>query len=106
MFYRNRGKEHLPERVAHFAEKMGLAPEQVSVIELKNRWALCSVKRPNLNFHWKIMMAPLTVIDYLIVHELGCPVLERGGQGLAELCQAEGMVETVWGIVGDIILKW
>ena len=69
-FYRERGKEYLPERVAHFAEKMGLATEEVTVLELKNRWASCSVKRPKLNFHWKVMMAPLTVIDYLIVHEL------------------------------------
>ncbi|MDO3377191.1 M48 family metallopeptidase [Geoalkalibacter halelectricus] len=69
-FYRDRGKEYLPKRVTHFAAKMGLAPEEVSVLELKNRWASCSVKRPKLNFHWKVMMAPLTVIDYLIVHEL------------------------------------
>lgn len=69
-FYRERGKEYLPGRVAHFAEKMGLASEEVSIMELKNRWASCSVKRPKLNFHWKVMMAPLTVIDYLIVHEL------------------------------------
>lgn len=69
-FYRDRGKEYLPGRVAHFAEKMGLKPDEVAILELKNRWASCSAKRPKLNFHWKVMMAPLTVIDYLIVHEL------------------------------------
>ena len=69
-FYRERGKEYLPERVTYFADKMGLTPEAVTVLELKNRWASCSVKRSKLNFHWKVMMAPLTVIDYLIVHEL------------------------------------
>lgn len=69
-FYRERGKEYLPKRVAYFGEKMGLRPEEVSVLELKNRWASCSAKRPKLNFHWKVMMAPLTVVDYLIVHEL------------------------------------
>lgn len=69
-FYRERGKEYLPERVTYFGEKMGLNPEEVTVLELKNRWTSCSVKRPKLNFHWKVMMAPLTVIHYLIVHEL------------------------------------
>ena len=24
----------------------------------------------NLNFHWKCMMAPLTILDYIVVHEL------------------------------------
>jgi len=56
--------------VTYFAEKMGHKPEEVQVLELKNRWASCSAKRPKLNFHWKVMMPPLTVIDYLIVHEL------------------------------------
>lgn len=56
--------------MTYFAEKMGHKPEEVQVLELKNRWASCSAKRPKLNFHWKVMMPPLTVIDYLIVHEL------------------------------------
>jgi predicted metal-dependent hydrolase len=37
-------------------------------MELKNRWASRSEK--GLNFHWKVVLAPVTVIDYIIVHEL------------------------------------
>ena len=33
------------------------------------RWASCS-KNKDLTFHWKCMMAPLKIIDYIIVHEL------------------------------------
>ena len=32
--------------------------------------ASCSAVRPKINFHWKVMMAPASVVDYLIVHEL------------------------------------
>ena len=39
-------------------------------MELKTRWASCSVKKRKVNFNWKIMMAPTSIIDYLIVHEL------------------------------------
>lgn len=69
-FYRDRGKKFLPPRVINYSEVMGLQVEEISVMDLKSRWASCSVKKPKVNFHWKIMMAPASVIDYLIVHEL------------------------------------
>jgi predicted metal-dependent hydrolase len=69
-FYRSRGKVFIQPRVEKYAELMGVHVDEVAVLELKNRWASCSVKKPKVNFHWKIMMAPATVIDYLIVHEL------------------------------------
>ncbi|MBU4037446.1 MAG: M48 family metallopeptidase, partial [Proteobacteria bacterium] len=57
-------------RVNKYAEIMGLKIDQISILELKTRWASCSGKKPKVNFHWKVMMAPASVIDYLIVHEL------------------------------------
>lgn len=69
-FYQEKGKGYIPPRVDYFAEKMGLHPEAITVLDLKNRWASCSVKRVKLNFHWKVIMAPVTIINYLIVHEL------------------------------------
>lgn len=69
-FYKRKGRSFITPRVCQYAEKMGLEPRQVSVLELKHRWASCSMKKPKINFHWKVMMAPVSVIDYLIVHEL------------------------------------
>jgi len=69
-FYREKGKAFITPRVFQFAEKMGVKPEEISILELKNRWASCSIKKPRVNFNWKVMMAPVTVLDYLIVHEL------------------------------------
>jgi hypothetical protein len=48
---------------------LGVIPSKIRVIELKNRWASCS-ESGLLNFHWKCIMAPITVIDYIVVHEL------------------------------------
>lgn len=68
-FYVAKGRERLSARVAYFAPKVGVDPKSVDVRELGYRWASCSPSGV-LAFHWKCMMAPLTVIDYVVVHEL------------------------------------
>ena len=69
-FYREKGKAWIPQRVKQYAPQMGVSVNQVRVMELKHRWASYSVRTGNLNFHWRCMMAPLTVLDYIVVHEL------------------------------------
>jgi predicted metal-dependent hydrolase len=48
---------------------LGAQPKTVRVVELQYCWASCT-SRGTLNFHWKCMMAPLTVLDYIVVDEL------------------------------------
>ena len=68
-FYRAKGAIRIPPRVAYFQAKMGVKSKSIKIMDLKHRWASCTASG-NLNFHWKCMMAPLTVIDYIVVHEL------------------------------------
>ena len=68
-FYRVKGATRIPPRVAYFQAKMGVKSKSIKIMELKHRWASCTTNG-NLNFHWKCMMAPLTIIDYIVVHEL------------------------------------
>ena len=68
-FYKERGRERINERVVFWAKQLGVNPKEVRVMELKNRWGSCSEKG-TVNFHWKCTMAPLTIIDYIIAHEL------------------------------------
>ncbi len=51
------------------AEKMDLSPSAIRVMDLKNRWAAYSPDGV-LNFHWRCMMAPLSALEYIVVHEL------------------------------------
>lgn len=68
-FYKEKGLQKITERVAYYKDKMGVSVKDIKVMELKNRWASCS-SSGNINFHWKCIMAPLTIVDYIIVHEL------------------------------------
>ncbi|CRI67277.1 conserved hypothetical protein [Thiocapsa sp. KS1] len=74
-FYIAKGTERLRGRVGYFAPKVGIEPAGIEVKELGHRWASCAASG-KLAFHWKCMMAPQTVIDYIVVHEL-CHVHHR-----------------------------
>jgi predicted metal-dependent hydrolase len=58
-----------------FAERLrvcntfGFRYGRVSVKEQKSRWGSCS-RQGNLNFNWRLLLAPLPVLDYVVTHEL------------------------------------
>lgn len=68
-FYKAKLQKKLSERQKIYSPKMGLQPSSVKVMELKNRWGSCTANGA-LNFHWKCAMLPMTVLDYIVVHEL------------------------------------
>jgi len=74
-FYITKGLKRLRDRVAYYAPKVGVEPKGMDVRDLGHRWASCSPSR-KLAFHWKCMMAPQTIIDYIVVHEL-CHIHHR-----------------------------
>lgn len=67
-FYKDEAKKLIPARVEYYKKKLGVKPKNIRVMELKNRWA--SMGKSSLNFHWKLMLSPISIIDYVIVHEL------------------------------------
>lgn len=68
-FFISKGQERITQRVRYFAPKLGVTPQKTNIRELGHRWASCS-PCGNLAFHWKCMMAPPKIIDYIVVHEL------------------------------------
>ena len=68
-YFITRGFDRITQRVAYFAPKVGITSDKLDVRELGHRWASCS-PNGNLAFHWKCMMAPPKIIDYIVVHEL------------------------------------
>lgn len=56
-------------RCAHYAPLIGVTYHDIRIKNQKSRWGSCS-GQGNLNFNWKLIMAPEEVLDYLVVHEL------------------------------------
>lgn len=69
LLYRNLAKRLFRERIAMFSSITKIPYNKVKITDAKTRWGSCS-SRKNLNFSWRLVMAPSPVIDYVLVHEL------------------------------------
>ncbi|WP_432628753.1 M48 family metallopeptidase [Brotaphodocola sp.] len=72
--FRRLAKEKIRSRVAFFAERVGVDYGKITIKDTKSRWGSCSYQG-NLNFCWRLILAPEEVLDYIVVHEL-CHRLE------------------------------
>ncbi len=68
-WYKYQARKRIGERVEWYARVLGLKYQTVKITGAQNRWGSCSPDN-NLNFSWRLIMAPLSVVDYVVVHEL------------------------------------
>lgn len=68
-WYRREAPRVFAERLAICNAPFGFAYGRVSIKEQKTRWGSCS-RKGNLNFNWRLLLAPLAVLDYVVTHEL------------------------------------
>ena len=68
-WYMQRAKSKIIPRVAHHARELGVTYASVKIVDNRYRWGSCTVNN-NVNFNWRLIKAPMFVIDYAIIHEL------------------------------------
>ncbi len=68
-WYRLQAEQRFAEKVTRYAKVVGVSPTAVGVKTFKSRWGSCNV-RGEILFHWKVIMAPHRIVDYVVVHEL------------------------------------
>jgi predicted metal-dependent hydrolase len=68
-WYRAKAVEVIGARVAHYANLYGFQYGRIRISSARTRWGSCSAQG-TLSFTWRLVMAPLEVIDYVVVHEL------------------------------------
>jgi predicted metal-dependent hydrolase len=68
-WYRQQTHKIIPERVRWYAAQNGFTYKQVRITSARTRWGSCG-SHGTLNFSWRLVMAPMPVIDYVIMHEL------------------------------------
>lgn len=68
-YIRKRYGKLIKSRVEELAESNGFNFERISIRDQSSRWGSCSSKK-NLNFNWRLLFAPIEILDYVIIHEL------------------------------------
>ena len=65
----DRAKARIMDRLDHYMPLIGRRPGRVTIREQRTKWGSCS-GQGNLNFNWKLIMAPPEALDYVVIHEL------------------------------------
>ncbi|PWW03266.1 hypothetical protein DFQ01_107164 [Paenibacillus cellulosilyticus] len=68
-FYFASCKKVVLERITGYQRQLKLMPKSIEIVESATKWGSCSSAK-QLTFNYRLAMAPVEVIDYVIVHEL------------------------------------
>lgn len=68
-WYREEARSVLTEKTATLAALMNVSFKKIFIKDQKTRWGSCSAK-DNINYNFRLVMAPESIIDYVAVHEL------------------------------------
>jgi predicted metal-dependent hydrolase len=66
---REQARRDVVAQVARRSREMQVCCNRVFIRGQRTKWGNCSRLR-NLSFNWRLVMAPPSVLDYLVVHEL------------------------------------
>jgi predicted metal-dependent hydrolase len=68
-WYIKQAKEKISQRVAFHAAQMNARYSSIMFSDTKSKWGTCGPE-DDLQFNWRLIMAPLMVLDYVVIHEL------------------------------------
>ena len=68
-WYQTRAREKFAERLKLFKQKVGVSVETFSLRDMRTKWGSCNSKG-RISLNWRLIFAPIRIIDYVIVHEL------------------------------------
>jgi predicted metal-dependent hydrolase len=68
-WYISMAKEKILSRVMRHAHALGVTVRAAKIVDSRFRWGSCTVN-DNISFNWRLIKAPIFVVDYVIIHEL------------------------------------
>ena len=64
-----RANQYIPQRVMELSKQLKLPITKIKITSAKSYWGCCNIKN-EVSFSWRLMLATLDTIDYVIIHEL------------------------------------
>lgn len=69
LWLKKRARAKFQKRLDFWARRLGVDCRRLVVANAERRWGSCNAENV-IRLNWKLMMAPLPVLDYVVVHEL------------------------------------
>jgi predicted metal-dependent hydrolase len=79
-WYRAQSRQVITQRVEFFAHQYGFHYKGIRITSARTRWGSCN-SVGSLSFSWRLVQAPLAVVDYVVVHELVHTVVHNHSKG-------------------------
>jgi predicted metal-dependent hydrolase len=89
-WYREQASGRIEERVRLYAPRLGVPAPRVRIRDQEKRWGSCAASDGEIRFNWRLVMAPLPLVDYVVAHEL------------CHLKQADHSAE-FWNLLGTVL---
>jgi len=68
-WYRTQARKICTQRASEMSRELDVSFQRIRISSARTRWGSCS-SRGTLSFTWRLVMAPLEIIDYVVLHEL------------------------------------
>ncbi len=68
-WYKDEAASIIKSRAEYYASNYNFQFSKIKISNAKTRWGSCSYNG-NININWRLIMAPIEVLDYVVIHEL------------------------------------
>lgn len=68
-WYHYKANEFIIPRIIEISNRFGFKYNKIGLTDAIRKWGSCTGKN-NIKLSWRLIMAPIEVIDYVIIHEL------------------------------------
>lgn len=68
-FYKQQCKKYVEKRIRLYQPQFKVKPRGIKISSNKKHWGTCNSQR-EMTFNWKLVMAPIEVLDYVVIHEM------------------------------------
>lgn len=68
-WYKKQAQSKIKERLDFYSDSLGYKYNKFGISNARKRWGSCNSKG-NIYINWRLIMAPIDIIDYVIIHEL------------------------------------
>jgi len=62
-------RRRIEERATDYALRLGVRAKRITIRDTSSRWGSCS-STGTLSFSWRLVLAPSSVLDYVVAHEV------------------------------------